>query len=184
MGWMLRTPRLHLIQATIASLRAELAGRAHLARELDIAVPESWPPELYDEAAIRFTLDRLECEPREEWWWLYYVAELHLPHGGARLVGVAGYKGPVNAEGSVEVGYGILPEYRRQRMAYEATQALIDRAFGRAEVKRVVAETYPHLIASIAVMIPCGMSLIGEGSEEGVVRYGLTREAWEQLTAQ
>lgn len=180
---MLRTPRLHLIPATVASLRAELEGRAHLARELDIAVPESWPPELYDEPAIRFTLNRLESEPSEEGWWLYYVAEVDPPHGGSRLVGVVGYKGPVNAEGVVEVGYGILPEYRRQGMGSEATQALIDRAFGRAEVKRVVAETYPHLLASIAVMIRCGMSLIGEGSGEGVVRYGLTREAWEQLRA-
>jgi len=181
---MLRTARLHLIPATIASLRAELAGRMHLARELDVSISESWPPELYDEPAIRFTLDRLEREPQEEGWWLCYIAEAVPNEGGVRLVGVAGYKGPVNAEGTVEVGYGVLPEYRRQGLASEAIQALIDRAFGRPEVDRVVAETYPHLSASIAVMIRCGMSLMGEGSEEGVVRYGITREAWKQFTGQ
>jgi RimJ/RimL family protein N-acetyltransferase len=90
----------------------------------------------------------------------------------------------VNAEGTVEVGYGVLPEYRRQGLASEATQALIDRAFDQPEVDRVVAETYPHLSGSMAVMMRCGMNLIGEGSEEGVVRYGITREAWEQLQVQ
>jgi RimJ/RimL family protein N-acetyltransferase len=178
---MLRTARLHLMPATIASLKAELAGRAQLAQELDVSVPESWPPELYDEPAIRFTLDRLEREPQEDGWWLYYVSEPHPTNGRAQLVGVLGYKGPVNAAGIVEVGYGILPEYRRQGLASEATQAVIDRAFGHPDVKSVVAETYPHLSASIAVMMRCGMSLIGEGSEDGVVRYGITREAWEQL---
>ena len=149
-----------------------------------MAVPESWPPELYDEPAIRFTLDRLEREPGEHGWWLHYVAEPDpMASGGARLVGVVGYKGPVNAEGTVEVGYGILPEHRRQGFASEATQALVDRAFDRPEIRRVVAETYPHLSASIAVMMRCGMSLIGEGSEEGVVRYGITREVWAHAAA-
>jgi RimJ/RimL family protein N-acetyltransferase len=178
---MLRTTRLQLIPATIASLRAELAGRTHLARELNVSIPESWPPELYDEPAIRFTLDRLVREPEEDGWWLYYVGRLNPANGPAQLVGVTGYKGPVNAAGIVEVGYGILPEYRRHGFASEATRALIDRAFGMSQVKKVVAETYPHLSASIAVMVRCGMSLIGDGSEEGVVRYGIAREAWEQL---
>jgi RimJ/RimL family protein N-acetyltransferase len=178
---MLRTRRLQLIPATIESLRAELAGRTHLARELNVAVPESWPPELYDDPAIRFTLDRLEREPAENGWWLYYLGRPDPANGPAQLVGVAGYKGPVDAAGIVEVGYGILPEYRRQGLASEATRALIDRAFGMAQVKSVVAETYPHLSASIAVMVRCGMRLIGEGSEEGVVRYGITREDWEDL---
>ena len=172
--------RLRLIPATIASLRAELEGRAQLARVLGIEVPESWPPELYDEPAIRFTLDRVEREPEEVGWWLYYVAEPQQLGGSTKLVGVAGYKGPPSAAGIVEVGYGTLPEHRRKGFASEATQAMIDRAFGLAEVRSVVAETFPHLSASSGVMKRCGMSYVGEGSEAGVIRYGITREASER----
>jgi len=40
-------------------LIAELEGREALARALAVDVPESWPPELYDAAAIRYTLAEL-----------------------------------------------------------------------------------------------------------------------------
>jgi hypothetical protein len=38
--------------------------------------------------------------------------------------------------------------------------------------RSVVAETLPHLTGSIAVMMKCGLSFMGEGSEPGTIRYG------------
>jgi ribosomal-protein-alanine N-acetyltransferase len=78
----------------------------------------------------------------------------------------------------VEVGYGVLPEYRRRGYAVEATNALVERAFSFPEVTCVIAETYPHLEPSIGVMEKCGLAFAGEGSEEGVVRYELPRQRW------
>jgi RimJ/RimL family protein N-acetyltransferase len=173
----IRTARLQLIPATIASLSAELAGREALAAELGLDVPESWPPELYDEPATRYTLDALKRAPADEGWWMYYVAEPR-EAGKAGLVGVVGYKGPPNAEGVVEIGYGTLPEWRRRGYASEAAMALIGRAFGIPTVTTVVAETLPELAVSISVMEKCGMRFVGEGSEAGVIRYGISREAW------
>ena len=91
------------------------------------------------------------------------------------LVGTCGFKGPPTADGTVEIGYGILPEFRRHGYATEATQGLITHAFAHPEVARVIAETFPDLFPSIGVLRKIGFSYAGEGSEPGVVRYELRR---------
>ena len=169
---MFSTARLDLLPATPAFVRADLAGRDALADALGVAVPEGGPPELFDEPALRFTLDRLEAGPEQAGWWLYYV----LLREGSMLVGVAGYKGPP-AEGAVEIGYSVLPEHQRKGYAAEAAAALVARAFERADVRRVIAETLPELAPSIGVLEKLGFALVGEGSEPGVICYALERPA-------
>src|SRR5687767_15036599 len=104
----LRTPRLTLIAATLQHLDAELKGRGFLEGLLDAAVPDSWPPGEYDIDAIRFFRERLieEGAAAEGWYGWYAVAD-----GSAgerrRLVGAAGYFGPPDDEGVVEIGYSV-----------------------------------------------------------------------------
>lgn len=71
----LRTPRLLLIQATAEALRAELGSSETLGEVLGADVPASWPPELYDADAMRWTLAWLANHPNDSDWSLYYVAE-------------------------------------------------------------------------------------------------------------
>jgi RimJ/RimL family protein N-acetyltransferase len=158
------------------TLRAEGEDRARFGELLGARVPESWPPELYDDDARLWTLRAVEEQPEHEGWWMYYLVA---DDGGAReLVGLAGYKGPPGDDGTVEVGYGVLAEYQRRGYATEAARALIERAFGFPAVRRVIAETLPHLQPSIGVMERCGLTFEGPGSEEGVIRYALPRERW------
>jgi RimJ/RimL family protein N-acetyltransferase len=169
------TPRLALIPATPALLRAALAGRARLADALPAIVPPSWPPEFLDDAALRFTLERLAESPAADGWWMYFV--LRTEAGAARtLIGSGGYKGPP-ADGTVEVGYGIVSDQRRRGYATEVTRGLVARAFALPAVRRVIAETLPELTASIGVLRKCGFRPAGEGSEPGVIRFELLREA-------
>jgi RimJ/RimL family protein N-acetyltransferase len=171
------TPRLELAAATRALLHAELRGAADLGSALGATVPAEWPPELYDRAAIEWTLRYLEEHPDAGAWTMYYIVR-HAADGAARtLVGVCGYKGPP-AEGAVEIGYGILPAYQRQGFATEAVAALLAHAFGDPTVRRVTAETYPHLTPSIGVLEKSGFTVAGPGSEEGVVCYELVREKY------
>ena len=86
------------------------------------------------------------------------------------LVGVVGYKG-MPKDGTVEVGYGIVAEHQRRGYATEATRALVDQAFATPGVTRVIAETLPGLAPSIGVLEKLKFTLIGEGSEPGVIRY-------------
>ena len=172
---LLKTERLELIGCSAEILRAEGDDRARFGELLNARIPESWPPELYDDDARLWTLRVVEEAPENEGWWLYYLVA---DDGGREAVGVVGYKGPPGDDGTVEVGYGVLPEHRRHGYATEATRALIERAFGFPAVVRVTAETYPHLAPSIGVMEKCGMTYAGDGSEEGVIRYELPRERY------
>ena len=175
---MIRSERLELVPVTVDLLSAALEGPSALEIALHTRVPPTWPPEFLDRPALEFTRDRLIETPGDGEWWMYFVV---LPAADERiLIGSAGYKGPPTEDGTVEVGYGIVTDHRRHGYASEATRGLVARAFRLPEVRRVIAETLPELTPSIGVLRKCGFGLIGEGSEPGVIRFELTRAAYER----
>ncbi|HEX8691709.1 MAG TPA: GNAT family N-acetyltransferase [Longimicrobium sp.] len=175
----LKTDRLELIGCTPELLRAEGEDRARFGALLQARVPEAWPPELYDDDARLYTLRMAEAAPQDEGWWFYYILLPDDGGGGRELIGLVGYKGPPADDGTVEVGYGVVPEHRRRGYASEAVGALLERAFGFPRVTRAIAETYPELVPSIGVLEKHGFAFAGDGSEERVIRFELPRERWE-----
>jgi RimJ/RimL family protein N-acetyltransferase len=177
----IRTERLELVPTTVKAVQAALDGPDALAAALGAVVPATWPPQFLDEPALSYTLERLTVDGADPSWWMYFVV---LPDGGATraLIGTAGYKGPPSADGTVEVGYGIVSEHQRRGYASEATRGLIGRAFAFPDVRRVIAETLPELTPSIGVLRKCGFRFIGEGSEPGVIRFAITREQHAAIT--
>jgi len=172
----IRTERMELIPATPAALRAELIGHDDLAKEVGARVPSTWPPDLYDESAIRWTLEWISAHPDQAGWSFYYftLPEADSP-GGRELVGLGGFKGAPGEDGTVEIGYSVLAEHRRRGLASEAVRAFIAHAFADERVERVIAETLPNLAPSIGVLVKCGFEYAGNGSEPGVIRYTLER---------
>ena len=154
------TDRLELVPATPPSTRAALEGAHALGANLGAVVPPTWPPEYLDAPALEFTLKRLGLGAEQEGWWLYFVL-LPLGPAGRTLIGSAGYKGPP-ADGTVEVGYGIVSDQRRRGYASEVTRGLIAHAFKQEVVRRVIAETLPQLTPSIGVLEKCGFAVSGE----------------------
>ena len=181
----IRTPRLLLIPATGEALSAELISPQALGDLLAVDVPPSWPPELYDADAIRWTISWLGEHPDERGWSLYYVATASRSASDRpRLVGIAGYKGQPDAAGEVEIGYGIVPESRRQGFASEAVRALVARAFGDARVTSVIAHTLPELAASIGVLRTTGFLFDGPGNdpeEPAAIRFVFSRSRYDEM---
>lgn len=176
---LLRTPRLRLLPATAALARADLAGRQDLARALGVEVAGDWPPEFYDHPAIEHSLGQLERGGVEAEWTFYYMIREDLGAAGPMATGIIGYKGPPSEDGSVEVGYSVLPAHQRLGLATEGVAALVERAFDDPAISRVTGETLPALLPSIRVLEKCGFRLIGRGSEPGVIRFELTRADYE-----
>lgn len=165
---MIETRRLVLIPASVESLSAETArDYARFAAALGVAEPELWPPELYDDDAIAFSLQALRSGAHASHWRTYYLA-LKRPRV---LIGAGGYVGAPDAEGGVEIGYSILPAHRRKRYASEATAAFVAHAFKDASIRRVVAHTYPDLVGSIGVLKRNRFKLVGPGEHEGTLRF-------------
>jgi RimJ/RimL family protein N-acetyltransferase len=155
-------------------VRAALHGRPALASALSALVPDGWPPEFMDEPALAFTLDRLAEGPAQAGWWLHFVV-LRRDDTERTLIGSGGYRGPPTTDGTVEVGYAIVPEHQRQGYASETVRGLLRHAFAAPQVNRVIAETLPALTASIGVMRKCGFRPCDSSSEPGVLRFELTR---------
>ena len=171
------TERLDLVRGTPETMRAALESNAALSAALGVAVPDTWPPEFLDPPALEWTLARLTEAAGDDHWWLYFIVLRDTP-AGRTLIGSAGYKGPPDDDGTVEIGYGIVRDRHRQGYASETARGLLGRAFARPEVRRVIAETLPELAGSIGVLRKCGFRYIGEGSEPGVIRYELTRDEY------
>jgi RimJ/RimL family protein N-acetyltransferase len=171
----IESQRLNLLAADHSLVVADLDGRNNLARVLKTVIPENWPPELYDNTAMKFALRTLQ-EVSETGWSFWYLAKKTVPVD--ELVGICGFKGKPDSNGEVEIGYSILRQFRSQGYATEAVSRLVVWAFSHQHVNAITAETLPHLQQSIRVLNKNGFQYSGTGSEHGVIRYRLERPGY------
>ncbi|HEY0075932.1 MAG TPA: GNAT family N-acetyltransferase [Abditibacteriaceae bacterium] len=167
------TPRLTLIAATPEMVGAEMHDRALLSSLLGAGVPANWPPGFNDLETMTYTLRQLEGRPEQIGWWMWYFIKRGAEgetKSESILIGNGGFKGQLDNQGCAEVGYSVLPEFQRQGYGSEALAALVKWAFTQG-AQSVIAETLPELVASIGLLEKNGFVFVGEGSEEGVIRY-------------
>jgi len=102
--------------------------------------------------------------------WLHGVALVERSTGAA--VGSAGFKGPPDAEGVVELAYGLAPEHQGRGYAREAARALTEYALGAGGARCVRAHTRLDNAASARVLVACGFAPVGEvvDPEDGLVQ--------------
>ncbi len=171
----LGTSRLELVAPTPDMLAAAASFDSNRLGELLTArVTEEWPPELLVDA-LDYLMNRIGKHPDESVWWMWLFVRVE--EGKERvLIGNGGFKGPPGLDGVVECGYAILPEFQRHGYAPEGVARLIEWAFSK-RVRRVTAQTFPQLDASVKVMEKLGMKQSGHGVEDGMetVEYAVCR---------
>ena len=114
-------------------------------------------------AAYGEMLDGCKREPENRIWYAPWKMTLK---DSQEFIGDLCFKGPVKNH-SVEIGYGIQPEYEGRGYTTEALQALTKWAFGQKDVVFVEAETAPDNKASQRVLEKCGFVPDGRTGEEG-----------------
>lgn len=102
--------------------------------------------------------------PEQHIW--YTVWFMQLQDGDRPVIGDLSFKG-LQKDGSVEIGYGIKPEYQGRGLATEAVTAMTRWAITQPGVLRVEAETEPNNIASRRVLEKSGFVPNGIMGEEG-----------------
>lgn len=159
----IRTRRLRLIALPLSQLRLYVAAPRQLEQELGLSVSQETIT-----APLRRAIDmktsRMElAEEQEHPWYTYWLIVIADDAYGA---GLAGFKGPPNDQGEVEIGYGIDPAYRSKGYMTEAVRALIGWAFQHPRCRSVVAPgTRRENIASNRVLEKVGMRVSGETDE-------------------
>ncbi|MFC9502659.1 GNAT family N-acetyltransferase [Streptomyces sp. NPDC057002] len=112
---------------------------------------------------------------RAKWVWRYRVGQLDADPGCAgwltqavvaepegAVVGYAGFHGPPDDAGMVELGYTVVPAHRRQGYARAILTALLERAAAEARVRIVRATISPDNTASLATIAGFGFVEVGE----------------------
>lgn len=95
-------------------------------------------------------LDGAAEHPEERLWYAVWSVE-----ADGTAVGDLSFKG-LGADGTVEIGYGVYPDFRGKGYAAEAVEAATGWALAQPGVKRVYAETEPGNTASQRVLEKCG----------------------------
>ena len=155
----LQTARLELVAVEARMAQAMASDRAELGRLIAARVPPEWPPELMDDHVMQFIVQAVERDPGGTGWWVWLIVLA----AERVLIGSAGFKGPPDADGRVDVGYSVLDAWQRRGYATETVQALVDWAFRDPRATRIVGETFPYLPASIRVLEKSGLRFLGTG---------------------
>jgi [ribosomal protein S5]-alanine N-acetyltransferase len=77
-------------------------------------------------------------------------------------IGNAGFTGPPDATGAVEIAYGIVPDYQGRGCATEAAEALVRYAQADPRARTIRAHTLPARNASTRVLEKCGFTWMGQ----------------------
>ena len=154
--------RVELVRLGPAALRA-LADGDLAAAEASAPVPLSpylAGPECRWVWSVR--AGQVVADPRSAGW---ITAVVWDPRRGL-AVGRAGFHGPPDERGMVEVGYSIDPLHRRQGYARAAVRALLEEAAAAPEVTVVRASVGPGNEPSLALVRSLGFVPVGEQIDE------------------
>ena len=163
----LHTERLTLVALTPDLARAALEDRARLGQMLRVHVPQTWPGADFARMLPRIAGGSERTSSGAE------PTRLIVHTTDRTIIGETGFHGPPDGSGTVEVGYSIVPDYRGRGFAFEATRALIDKAFERPGIRRVIAGCLDDNLASIKVLERLGMQRAGSTGE--MLRFELRK---------
>jgi [ribosomal protein S5]-alanine N-acetyltransferase len=163
--------RLELIAATKELLQAEV-DHSQLARCLQAEVPDNWPTPLYDNDARQFFLSVVTEKPEAVGWTTWYIL-LRDTSGKKTLIGGVGACGLPDDDGKIVIGYSLLDQFHGMGFATEALRGFLDWAKQDPRLRKVIADTFPHLTASIRVLEKNGFTQTGPGADEGSIRFEL-----------
>jgi len=156
----LETPRLTLRACTPEQLLALIEEPERFERLLGVPVaPELRGFFTSDDVSPQWiaALRHAAGEEPDPWRHGFFVV-----HRAQRLViGSAGFKGVPDADGMVEIAYGIVPSHEGQGHATEAAAALVSYAFDHG-AQLVRAHTLPLPNASSHVLRKCGFQFVGD----------------------
>lgn len=137
--------------------------REEASRILGAALPVEWPqPDLLDVLPLQAAASQeTEC----------YGVWVMIERESGSVVGDVGFIGPPDENGSIEVGYSVIPDRRRRGYATEAASAIVEWALSEPGVEVVVAGCDRDNEPSIRTLERLGFQRTGEANGQLRWRY-------------
>ncbi len=163
--------RLELVPVTVMAVESELAGDGRLSAILGAEVTAEWPPVDWDRPVLELLAATFARDAEQQAFQRYVL--LRRADGSRVLVGcVGGFVWPERPD-EIEIGYSVLPAFRRRGYAFEAAERYVAFVRERAGAMEVVAQTFPQLEASVRILERLGFVRDGVGREEGAIGFRL-----------
>ena len=158
----LPTPSVRFVPLPPRVLEALLADDLAVARAATGVPLSEWF--LSDEITWlwRMRLDQIAKDPRSADW--IVRAAVSVPDGV--VIGAAGFHGPPDEAGMVEIGYSTDPAYRRRGYAKAMVTELLRWAAAEPSAVTVRASISPENVASLASLAGFGFTHVGEQWDE------------------
>jgi len=137
---------------------------------MNVVVPDGWPNDPDAIAGLSWHLKAIERDPNELLWRIRLI----VLRANRTVIGSINLKGMPDQDGTVEIGWGISQDYRRQGIATKATEAVMEWAFSQPDVKRIIATIPVDNIGSERVAQKVGMKQTGE-MKRGLPVWAKTR---------
>lgn len=153
----IHSERLDLVSLPAEFYEAMLVGdRPKAERVLGVRVSPGW-----ETGRERFMRGRLQqiWRDRSSQEWIGRAMVLREPD--PLMIGDAGFHGPPDPGGTVEVGYGMLPEYWGRGFGTEAARALIHWAHAARGIRRFRASVSPANLPSLRIVAKLGFVRTG-----------------------
>lgn len=168
------TERLNMIASDLELITAELESPGLFSEKLNAVVSSGWPPGEYDREAMEFLRGKMiEGGDESAGWYGWYAVKRGIENEPDELVAAGGFFGPPDENGSIEIGYSVVEQFRGKGYAGEMVSALIKIASENPKVKQICAHTVIDNQASIKVLLKNGFRRSGEPDTEGVILFVL-----------
>lgn len=151
-----------LVALPSEAMRALVRGQVRDASELTGVALSDY---LADEECAwlwRLRVAQVERDPESARW----LARAAVAEPEGTVVGHAGFHGPPDETGMVEIGYAVDPRFRRRGYAKAMVRALLAWANGEDAVRVVRAAISPANVASLATIAGFGFAQVGEQWDE------------------
>ncbi|MGV8968041.1 MAG: GNAT family N-acetyltransferase [Cellulomonas sp.] len=149
-------------QALRALYRLDLAGAGRL---VGATMPEFFAGEGW---LWRWRLHQIEADPGSAHWYVRAAVDATpTPDDPTRpdaaiVVGHAGFHGPPNDAGMIEIGYTVVPDLRGRGYGHATVAALLAAAAREPSVRVVRASVAPTNAASLVLVRRAGFTQVGE----------------------
>lgn len=155
----IETARLRLLPYSPAHLLALIEGVRQFEEQMGLPAAEGLRDFIVSDDVSPVYLANLRAAAAADPW-VHGFAVVH--RESRSVIGSAGFKGPPEADGVVEIAYGIVPAHQGRGYATEAAEALVAFAFGSGRVRLVRAHTLTKPNASTHVLAKCKFKRVGE----------------------
>jgi RimJ/RimL family protein N-acetyltransferase len=150
----LHGPRLDLVLVSVEQLLARAASEG----PVPLGHPDPHDVLHPDRSPLHHRVPQVTSDPSVNPW----LVRLAVLRDTDEIVGLVGFHDRPDARGMVEIGYRVLPAYRRRGLAREMAMTMWSYAASRPDVRVLRATVAPDNAASRAVIEAAGLVHVGE----------------------